>query len=92
MNLFRAAALISVSGRQPSILLQPGSLQSHDGTDGRARGCCADKLQRHGLLHGDGRAKINELYNQHNMSFVGWWTFTQDADSENSTPEVHADH
>ncbi len=25
------------------------------------------------LLHGDGRAAINDLYNQHNMSFVGWW-------------------
>ncbi|KMW56815.1 TRAP-type C4-dicarboxylate transport system, periplasmic component [Candidatus Rhodobacter oscarellae] len=25
------------------------------------------------LLHGDGRAAVNELYNQHNMSFVGWW-------------------
>ena len=25
------------------------------------------------LLHGDGRAKIDELYKQHNMSFVGWW-------------------
>ncbi|MCL6283262.1 TRAP transporter substrate-binding protein [Ruegeria sp. 2012CJ41-6] len=25
------------------------------------------------LLHGDGRAKINELYNGHNMQFIGWW-------------------
>ena len=25
------------------------------------------------LLHGDGRAAINDLYNDHNMSFVGWW-------------------
>ncbi len=25
------------------------------------------------LLHADGRAKINELYNGHNMEFVGWW-------------------
>ena len=32
------------------------------------------------------------LYTVLAMSFVGWWTFTQDADSENSTPEVHADH
>ena len=25
------------------------------------------------LLHGNGRAAIDELYKQHNMSFVGWW-------------------
>ncbi len=25
------------------------------------------------LLHGDGYAQINELYNAHNMEFVGWW-------------------
>ncbi|WP_170476213.1 TRAP transporter substrate-binding protein [Ruegeria arenilitoris] len=25
------------------------------------------------LLHGDGRAAIDKLYKQHNMSFVGWW-------------------
>lgn len=25
------------------------------------------------LLHGDGRAAINKLYNDHNMEFVGWW-------------------
>lgn len=25
------------------------------------------------LLHGDGRSAINTLYNDHNMSFVGWW-------------------
>ncbi|MEM1232813.1 MAG: TRAP transporter substrate-binding protein [Pseudomonadota bacterium] len=25
------------------------------------------------LLHGDGRAAIDDLYKQHNMSFVGWW-------------------
>lgn len=25
------------------------------------------------LLHGDGRAAINNLYNDHNMEFVGWW-------------------
>ena len=25
------------------------------------------------LLHGDGRAAVDELYKQHNMSFVGWW-------------------
>ncbi|MEM6667278.1 MAG: TRAP transporter substrate-binding protein, partial [Pseudomonadota bacterium] len=25
------------------------------------------------LLHNDGRAKINDLYNAHNMEFVGWW-------------------
>ncbi len=25
------------------------------------------------LLHGDGRSALNELYNQHNMEFVGWW-------------------
>lgn len=25
------------------------------------------------LLHGDGYAKLNELYNAHNMEFVGWW-------------------
>ncbi len=25
------------------------------------------------LLHGDGRAAIDTLYKQHNMSFVGWW-------------------
>jgi len=25
------------------------------------------------LLHGDGRAAIDALYKQHNMSFVGWW-------------------
>ncbi|MEM6895926.1 MAG: TRAP transporter substrate-binding protein [Pseudomonadota bacterium] len=25
------------------------------------------------LLHGDGRAAIDELYKQHGMSFVGWW-------------------
>ena len=25
------------------------------------------------LLHADGRKKINDLYNQHNMEFVGWW-------------------
>ena len=25
------------------------------------------------LLHADGRAAIDKLYKQHNMSFVGWW-------------------
>lgn len=25
------------------------------------------------LLHGDGRSAINNLYNDHNMEFVGWW-------------------
>ncbi|MEM1233721.1 MAG: TRAP transporter substrate-binding protein [Pseudomonadota bacterium] len=25
------------------------------------------------LLHADGRSAINDLYNEHNMSFVGWW-------------------
>ena len=25
------------------------------------------------LLHANGRAAINELYNDHNMEFVGWW-------------------
>ena len=25
------------------------------------------------LLHADGRAAINALYNDHNMEFVGWW-------------------
>jgi TRAP-type mannitol/chloroaromatic compound transport system substrate-binding protein len=25
------------------------------------------------LLHGGGREKLNELYNAHNMEFVGWW-------------------
>ena len=25
------------------------------------------------LLHGDGRAALNELYNAHNMEFIGWW-------------------
>ena len=25
------------------------------------------------LLHGDGYAQINELYNAHDMEFVGWW-------------------
>ncbi|MEM6615817.1 MAG: TRAP transporter substrate-binding protein [Pseudomonadota bacterium] len=25
------------------------------------------------LLHNDGRSKINNLYNEHNMEFVGWW-------------------
>ena len=25
------------------------------------------------MLHGGGFDKINDLYNQHNMSFVGWW-------------------
>ena len=25
------------------------------------------------LLHADGYAKVNELYNAHNMEFVGWW-------------------
>lgn len=25
------------------------------------------------LLHGDGRSAVNDLYNQHNMEFVGWW-------------------
>ena len=25
------------------------------------------------LLHGDGYAALNELYNAHNMEFVGWW-------------------
>jgi len=25
------------------------------------------------LLHGDGYAQINSLYNQHDMEFVGWW-------------------
>ncbi|NKB53088.1 MAG: C4-dicarboxylate ABC transporter substrate-binding protein [Rhizobiaceae bacterium] len=25
------------------------------------------------LLHGDGYAQLNKLYNQHNMEFVGWW-------------------
>jgi TRAP-type C4-dicarboxylate transport system substrate-binding protein len=25
------------------------------------------------LLHGDGRAAIDDLYKQHGMSFVGWW-------------------
>ena len=25
------------------------------------------------MLHGGGRAAINDLYNDHNMEFVGWW-------------------
>jgi len=25
------------------------------------------------LLHADGRAAINALYNDHNMEFIGWW-------------------
>lgn len=25
------------------------------------------------LLHGGGRDKLNDLYNAHNMQFVGWW-------------------
>ncbi|NKB77936.1 MAG: C4-dicarboxylate ABC transporter substrate-binding protein [Gammaproteobacteria bacterium] len=25
------------------------------------------------LIHGDGYAKVNDLYNAHNMEFVGWW-------------------
>jgi len=25
------------------------------------------------LLHGGGRETLNELYNGHNMEFVGWW-------------------
>jgi len=25
------------------------------------------------LLHGDGYAKLNDLYNAHNMEFIGWW-------------------
>ena len=25
------------------------------------------------LLHGDGYAALNELYNEHNMEFIGWW-------------------
>lgn len=25
------------------------------------------------LLHGDGRAAVNELYNSYDMTFVGWW-------------------
>lgn len=25
------------------------------------------------MLHGGGRSAINELYNSHNMEFVGWW-------------------
>ncbi len=25
------------------------------------------------LLHGDGYAALNQLYNAHNMEFVGWW-------------------
>ncbi len=25
------------------------------------------------LLHGDGYAALNSLYNEHNMEFVGWW-------------------
>lgn len=25
------------------------------------------------LLHGGGRAEVDNLYKQHNMSFVGWW-------------------
>ena len=25
------------------------------------------------LLHGDGRAAVNDLYNAHGMEFVGWW-------------------
>ena len=25
------------------------------------------------LLHADGYAKLNELYNAHNMEFIGWW-------------------
>ncbi len=25
------------------------------------------------LLHGDGYAALNELYNAHNMEFIGWW-------------------
>ncbi|MBY8976943.1 TRAP transporter substrate-binding protein [Rhodobacteraceae bacterium NNCM2] len=25
------------------------------------------------MLHGDGFDKVNELYNAHNMQFVGWW-------------------
>ena len=25
------------------------------------------------MLHGGGRSAINDLYNAHNMEFVGWW-------------------
>lgn len=25
------------------------------------------------LLHGDGRAALNDLYNQYDMEFIGWW-------------------
>ncbi len=25
------------------------------------------------MLHGGGREQINELYNEHNMEFIGWW-------------------
>ncbi|MEM8553773.1 MAG: TRAP transporter substrate-binding protein [Pseudomonadota bacterium] len=25
------------------------------------------------LLHGDGRSAINDLYNQYDMEFIGWW-------------------
>ena len=25
------------------------------------------------LLHNDGYAQLNKLYNEHNMEFVGWW-------------------
>ena len=25
------------------------------------------------LLHGDGYAQLNALYNEHNMEFIGWW-------------------
>ena len=25
------------------------------------------------LLHGDGKAALNKLYNAHNMEFIGWW-------------------
>ena len=25
------------------------------------------------LLHGGGRETLNELYNEHNMEFIGWW-------------------
>lgn len=32
------------------------------------------------------------LYTVFAMSFVGWWTYAQNADSADSTPEVHADH
>ena len=29
--------------------------------------------QMAGLLHGGGYDKLNELYNAHNMEFIGWW-------------------